>query len=165
MKLIIVYLMFGIFGRMFAQGASETFTFIDEYLVRWDEFAQGRNELVPYIRENKERFEAELSRVLDSGERGAVNRTVFYAVVQIGGFIGIDSALGKAVTKVFGRLPVTEDKSGTKMFFAGDLFFWWEERKSDYPALPLYTEWEKREFTQSVVIPLYRSARENAKKG
>lgn len=124
MKLVVTFLFLGIFGRLFASEPKEPFAFVDEYLGRWDRFAQGENELVPYLRDNKKMFEGQLSSLLHAGEKKAVSRVVFYAVVQVGGFIDVESALGKEVTKVFGPLPLTEGKNGEKNIFAGDLYFW-----------------------------------------
>jgi hypothetical protein len=162
MKLLAAFFLLGIFSCVF--GANESLAFVDKYLARWDEFAQGNNELAPYLRDNKAKFEEELSALLRSDRKNAVSRLVFYAVVQVGGFIDVDSELGREATKVFGKLPLTEGTKGEKLVFAGDIYYWWEERKKEFPELPLYSEWAKRDFTQNVTVRLFRSARESQKK-
>jgi hypothetical protein len=67
---------------------------VDEYLERWDRFAQGENQLVRYLRNNKSTFEAELTRLLQNGDKRAPARLVFYAVVQVAGAIATTSDLG-----------------------------------------------------------------------
>jgi hypothetical protein len=164
MKLIAAFLLVGVFGRLFAGAPTADFAFVDDYLARWDKFAQGENEQVPYLRDHKKKFEAELSRLLHSGAKKAIGRVVFYAVVQVGGFIDIDSELGREASKVFGPLPLTDGQNGEKLIFAGDIYFWWESRKRDLPEFSLYTEWEKRDFAQNVAIQMYKSVREQQRK-
>jgi hypothetical protein len=163
MKFVAAFLLLGVFSRIF--GANESFAFVDDYLARWDAFAQGKNELVPYLRDNKTKFERELAALLRSERKKAIPRVVFYAVVQVGGFIDVESELGREVEKGFGNLPLTEGQKGERLIFAGDLYFWWQERKKEFPEFRLYSEWEKRDFSQNVTVRLYKSARENQKKG
>ena len=73
------------------------FKFVDEYLHAWDRFANGENRLVPYLRDNKKSFENHLTTALVAKDKKAPSRAVFYAVVQVGGFIETDSSLGQAV--------------------------------------------------------------------
>ena len=164
MRLIAVIFLLGIFGRLFAADLNGSLVFVDDYLGRWDRFAQGENSLVPYLRDNKKRFEGELVSLLRAGDKNAIGRVVFYAVVQVGGFIDADSEVGREVAKSFGSLPLTEVKDGEKKIFAGDLYFWWEARKKDFPVYPLYEEWLKRDFVQNSVIQLYKNVRGSAKK-
>ena len=58
---------------------------VDGYLEKWDRFAQGENQLVPDLRENKVTFEAALAWLLRAGDKRAPARMVFYSVVQVGG--------------------------------------------------------------------------------
>jgi hypothetical protein len=163
-RLISIIFLLGIVGRLLAADPNGSLVFVDDYLGRWDRFAQGENSLVPYLRDNKKKFEGELASLLRAGDKNATGRVVFYAVVQVGGFIDVDSDLGREVAKAFGSLPLTEVKDGEKKVFAGDLYFWWQERKKDFLVYPLYEEWLKRDFTRNSVIQLYRNVRENEKK-
>jgi hypothetical protein len=76
--------------------------FVDDYLAKWDRFSQGENELVPYIRDNKDSFESTLARILEAKDKRGPARMVFYAVVQVGGSIPLDSDLGKASADALG---------------------------------------------------------------
>ena len=163
MKLIATIFLLGIFGRLFGADPQGSLVFVDDYLGRWDRFAQGDSSLVPYLRDNKKRFEGELVSLLRAGDKNATGRVVFYAVVQVGGFIDADSELGREVTKAFVSLPLTEVKDGEKKIFAGDLYFWFEDRKKDCPTFPLYEEWLKRDFVQNTVLQLYKNVRRNGK--
>jgi hypothetical protein len=131
---------------------------VDDYLEQWDRFAQGDNQLVPFLRDNKVGFEAASTRLLRSGDRGAAARMVFYAVVQVGGSIPVDSNLGKASASILGPdFTVTTMKNGDRVYFAGDLYFWWEANRGKFEAYPLFEEWRNREFAKSVAIPMYQS--------
>jgi hypothetical protein len=133
--------------------------FVDGYLEKWDRFAQGENQLVPELRDNKAEFEVALARLLRSGDKGAAARMVFYPVVQVGGLIPTDSELGKASAALLGSdFPITTTKEGERVYFGGDLYLWWEANRSKYEPFPLFDEWSKREFAQTVVIPMFRSA-------
>lgn len=151
--------------QQFAPGGnaatSHDLQIVDEYLLRWDQFATGKNELAPYLRENKSTFEAALTRLMDAKDKRAPARLVFYSVVQVGGFIPVDSELGNSVTSLVGPdLPITTSKKGEKNYFAGDLFFWWQDNANANAnePYPLFEEWLKRDFAQRVAIPMYKSA-------
>ena len=132
---------------------------VDGYLEKWDRFAQSENQLVPELRDNKTGFEAALARLLRAGDKRAPARMVFYPVVQVGGSIPADSELGKASAAVLGPdFPVTTTKEGERVYFGGDLYLWWEANRGKYEAFPLFDEWSKRDFAQTVVIPMFRSA-------
>jgi hypothetical protein len=132
---------------------------VDAYLTKWDRFASVENDLVPFLRENKEAFEGALTRLLNARDSHAAGRMVFYSVVQVGGSILVDTELGKAASAVLGaEFPVTTSKQGERNYFAGDLFFWWQDNGKTYEAYPLFEEWSKRDFAQTVVIPMYKSA-------
>ena len=99
---------------------------VDNYLSKWDRFAQGENELIPFLRDNKVLFEAALARLLNLKDKHAPSRMVFYAVVQVGGGIAADSELGKAAASILGEeFPVTTTDKRERLYFCGDLFFWW----------------------------------------
>ena len=164
MKLFAVLILVGIFGSLFGAGSKDSFGFIDDYLARWNRFAQGDESLVPFLRDNESKFEETLAAALHGGDKRAVSRVVFYAVVQVVGFIDIESPLGKEVTVIFGPLPITNGKSGEKLIFAGDLYFWWKAKKSEYPAFAQYDEWEKSDFAREVPIPMYEKIRAQPKK-
>ncbi len=132
---------------------------VDDYLEKWDRFAQGDNQLVPELRDNKAAFEVALARLLRADDKRAPSRMVFYPVVQVGGSIAVDSELGKASAAVVGSdFPITTTKEGERVYFSGDLYLWWEANRSKYEPFPLFDEWSKRDFAQNVVIPMFRSA-------
>lgn len=85
-----------------AQG-NKDLELVEDYVANWDRFARGENDLIPSIRDNKDRFEAALSRLLNRRDKRAPSRLVFYAVVQVGGFIPLDSELGRASEAFLGR--------------------------------------------------------------
>jgi hypothetical protein len=129
---------------------------VDDYLGKWDRFAQGENDLASHIRSSKDLFEAALSRMLNANDKRAPSRLVFYTVVQIGGFIALDSDLGKASTALLGPdFPIFTSKEGTRAYFAGELYFWWQENRNRYDPYPLFEEWCQREFAKTVVVPMY----------
>jgi hypothetical protein len=129
---------------------------VDDYLSKWDRFAQRENELIPHIRDNKDLFEAALSRMLNAKDKRAPSRLVFYAVVQVGGFIALDSDLGKASAALLGPdFPIFTSKEGTRAYFAGELYSWWQDNRNKYDAYPLFEEWSQRDFAKSVVVPMY----------
>lgn len=134
---------------------------IDTFLEYWDRFAQGENQLVPYIKKLRPEFERQLAERLIAGNAGAPARMVFYAVVQVGGFIDLATELGKAAHKVVGAdFPVFESKEGKRALFAGELFFWWRDNLHRFERYPLFDEWMERDFAQSVVIPMYQATHE-----
>ncbi len=137
---------------------SPDFAFIDGYLGTWDEFAQGNNELIPRIREDTATFERYLAYALRKRDPRAPSRLVFYAIVQVGGFIPLESPLGQAFQQSAGdNVPVsTSGKDGKHRYFAGDLYFWWEAHKFEYPPYPLYDEWRQRKFARNGAIPMYK---------
>lgn len=136
------------------------FAFIDLYLTTWDAFARGDNNLAPAIKRNARQFNAELTAALKKADNRAPGRLVFYAVVQVGGFIPLDSELGQAFHERIGdAVPIfTSDKDGKQRYFAGDLYFWWEAHKSEYAPYPLYDDRRQREFTKNVALKLYEGA-------
>ena len=130
---------------------------VDGYLEKWDRFAQGENQLVPELRDSKAGFEAALARLLAAGDKRAPARMVFYPVVEVGGSISAESELGKASATVLGPdFPVTTMKDGQRVYFGGDLYLWWENNRDKYESFDLFDEWSKRDFAQTVVIPMYR---------
>jgi hypothetical protein len=132
---------------------------VDDYLTKWDQFAQGDNELVPYIRNNKDSFEGALAGLLVANDKRASARLVFYSVVQVGGFIVLESELGKASARLLGSdFPVSTPEEGVRAYFAGDLYFWWRKNLEKYVSFPLFDEWSQRDFAQTVVIPMYKAA-------
>lgn len=135
---------------------------VDEYLVKWDRFAQGDNGLIPFLRDNGGAFERALSRLLRSGDRRAQSRLVFYLVVQVGGHFSVESDLGKASGAVLGPdFPTMTTPEGQRVYFAGDVYFWWEEHRQRYEGFSLLDAWASREFTRTFVVPLYQSLRKN----
>lgn len=142
--------------------AARDLALVDDYLAKWDRFAQGENALVPFLRDNGGTFEGALTRLLRAGDRRAQGRLVFYVVVQVGGGIPVESDLGKASGAVLGPdFPVNRTREGQRVYFAGDLYFWWQEHRHKYEPFPLFDAWASREFTRTSVVPLYQSLRKN----
>jgi hypothetical protein len=132
---------------------------VDDYLMKWDRFAQGANELVPFLRGKRGAFEAALARLLMARDKRAPARLVFSAVVQIGGFVPVASEPGKAAAGLLGPdFPVTSPEDGEPAYFAGDLFLWWRDHGHRYEAYALFEDWSQRDFARAVVIPMYESA-------
>jgi hypothetical protein len=154
-----------LFGSGCGAKPSPDFTLIDQYLATWDQFAQGDNSLVPRIEQAQTAFERDLSDALTRNDNRAPGRFVFYAVVQVGGFVPLTSPLGQAFQHRVGEaVPIfTNKQDGSQSYFAGDLYFWWEAHKSEYAPYPLYEEWRQRDFAQNVAIRVYQSALKNRK--
>lgn len=142
--------------------SSPDFTFIDGHLRNWDRFAQGANELVPQINRDTPQFRKELAEALKRGDKGAPGRLVFYAVVQVGGFIPYESELGRACERLVGsEVPIITSEQGQRSYFAGDLYFWWQRHRAEFEPFPLFDQWSEREFAKKTVIPMYESATKN----
>jgi hypothetical protein len=163
---ILAFVIMAIFGFGCRSGQSPDFAFIDRYLSTWDKFAQGANELLPTLKADAPEFRSQLAAALRQGDQRAPSRFVFYAVVQVGGFIPADSELGQAFRERVGdAVPVfASEKDGSRSYFAGDLYFWWDAHKTDYPSFPLYDEWQRRDFTRNVAVKMYESAAKNSQK-
>lgn len=161
---ILAFVSITVFGFGCWSGRSPDFAFIDGYLSNWDKFAQGANELLPALKGDAPEFRKQLATALRQGDRRALSRFVFYAVVQVGGFIPAESELGQAFRERVGEeVPIfVSEKDGSHSYFAGDLYFWWEAHKAEYAALPLYDEWRQRDFTRNVAIRVYESAVKNS---
>jgi hypothetical protein len=130
---------------------------VDEYLEKWDRFAQGENTLVPYLKNNQGEFETALAHMLNANDKRGPARLVFYSVVQVGGFIPADSDLGKAGIQILGPdFPVTPTEKDKKALFSGELFNWWESHSKEYDTFALFDEWMQRDFAKQVVIPMYK---------
>jgi hypothetical protein len=119
-------------------------------------FAQGANQLVPELRDNKAAFEAALARLLVAGDKRAPARMVFYTVVKVVGWILADSELGKACAGVIGPDFQIRTWKGNRLYFGPDLYLWWEANRGKYEAFPLFDEWSQRDFAQTVAIPNLR---------
>jgi hypothetical protein len=156
---------FSLFGVGCDSKPSPDFALIDRYLTTWDQFAQGDNSLALRINKDRASFEQHLADALSKNDNRAPGRFVFYAVVQVGGFIPLASRLGQAFQQRVGdAVPIfTNPKDGSRSLFAGDLYFWWEAHKSEYAPFPLYDEWRQRESGQNVAIKMYESAAKNRK--
>jgi hypothetical protein len=141
------------------KSSSPDFKFIDGYLTTWDRFAQGDSDLAPHLKRDTLQFQKELAKALNQDDKRAPSRLVFYAVVQVGGFIDYDSELGRACQRLVGsKVPIFTSERGERSYFAGDLYFWWQRHRAEFESFPLYEEWSKREFTRKTVIPMYESA-------
>src|SRR5262245_60314709 len=108
---------------------------VDRYLEKWDRFAQGENELFPFLRENEAAFEGALTRLLQAKDKRAPARLVFYTVVQVGGSISAGSELGNAIASMLGaECPLTTTKEGEQVYFSGNLYMWWEANREKFEA-------------------------------
>lgn len=137
--------------------------FIDSYLEDWDRFAQGANELVSQLNQDGPQFTSELADLLRAGDPRAPARAVFFAVVQVGGFIPVESELGRALAQVVGdAVSVTRMAGKPDTFFAGDLYFWWLEHKGRFEPFALLDEWLARDFACQTAIPMYQAVRQGA---
>jgi hypothetical protein len=147
------------FGVSSSSGSTADFKFIDGYLADWDRFALGTKELAARLKTDASRFQKELSEVLNQGDKRAPSRLVFYAVVQVGGFIRYDSDLGRALEKFArGEVPIFTSEKGERSYFAGDPYFWWERHRKEFASFPLFDEWRQRDFAKTTVIPMYKAA-------
>jgi hypothetical protein len=136
------------------------FSGLDGYLCTWDQFAQGRNELASELREHSTEFERDLTTALTAGDRRAPSRLVFYLVVQVAGFVALDTPLGAAVGRLLGPGFQTPKRPGEPdRFLAGDVWSWWLDHREQYDAYPLLTEWGSRDFARTVVLPMYERVR------
>ncbi len=135
-------------------------TFVDEYLEVWDRFAQGDNSLIPRLENDRAKFESELAQAIEHNDLRAPGRFVFYAVIQVGGFIPVDAPLGQAFRRRYGdAVPLfVNEKDGSESYFAGDLYYWWESHMAEFERFPLYDDWRNRDFAQTVAIPMYKGA-------
>ena len=136
------------------------FNLIDRYLSTWDSFAVGNSSLASQLQSGRAEFEHHLAEGLSRQDSRAASRLVFYAIVQVGGFIPLDSPLGMAASHSLSNLPppLSESKDRGRGYFAGDLYFWWETNSSSYGGFALYDEWKRREFAKTVAIPMYRAS-------
>jgi hypothetical protein len=156
---IVLLVISSLFGGCGRKSSTPDFAFIDGYLQNWDRFAQGANELVPQLKRETPQFQQQLAEAITQGDRRAPSRLVFYAVVQVGGFVAYDSELGRACKRLVGsEVPVFTSKKGERMYFAGDLYFWWERHQTEFERFWLYDEWRQRDFARKTVIPMYESA-------
>lgn len=157
---ILALVIFSLFtGGCGSKSSSSDVAFIDSYLATWDRFAQGANELAPQLKRDTPQFQRQLAEALTQGDRRAPSRMVFYAVVQVGGFIAYDSDLGRACERLVGsEVSIFTSKNGERSYFAGDLYFWWQRHRAEFESFPLYDEWQQRDFAKRTVIPMYESA-------
>jgi hypothetical protein len=162
--LIVAFVSISFFGFGCGSGRSPDFGFIDQYLATWDKFAQGANDLMPLLKADAAKFRNQLAAALREGDQRGPSRFVFYAVVQVGGFIPADSELGRAFHERIGdAVPIfVSEKDATRSYFAGDLYFWWEAHKTEFPSFLLYDEWRQGDFARNVAIKMYDSAAKNS---
>jgi hypothetical protein len=139
-------------------GVAADLKLVDAHLRLWSAFAQGCSELSSSLA-SKELEEDALTRLLVAGDRRAPGRLVFYAVVQVGGFIPVDSDLGRAAARVLGsECPITTLEDGRRCLFAGDLYFWWQTHGRRYETFALLDDWLASDFARRVAVPMYASA-------
>ena len=140
--------------------ASTDFTKLDAYLSDWDQFAQGHNELAAELASRAPEFERDLSAALAAQDPRAPSRLVFYLVVQVGGFLPVNTPLGVEAGKLVGpAFPAFKQPGAPDRYFAGDMWFWWVDHRNHFATFPLLDEWANREFARTVVLPMYQQAR------
>jgi hypothetical protein len=151
-------------GKKLKKPIHDDIELIDDYLATWDRFALGENSLVPDLNREAPAFKAALGRALRAQDKRAPARLVFFAVVQVGGAIPVESELGKDAAKLLGpNFPTVNAKVGSA-YFASDLYFWWLEHQTQYEAFPLLDEWARRDFATKKVIPKYQRLRQDRKR-
>lgn len=152
--------LFGSEGGESFLGPETDWAFLDSYLATWDRFARGENGLAKVLRRDVRRFNAELARAIRRDPSRAMGLGVMYPLLHVGGFVPLDSAVGKRLTEVFGQHPprVTQVR-GKRYYFAGDLYFWWEEHRKEFGPCQLYEDWRTRSFVKGTVIPWYQKMR------
>jgi hypothetical protein len=130
--------------------------FIDDFLARFDRFAQGENELLPALRYDIPRFNAEIVLAVHTDPHWATSRAIMYPILQVGGFVPVVSPYGVALASIFRDSgPQPTQLRGEQFYFAGDLYLWWEQERTRYAPFQLYDEWRNRDFARNVVIPRY----------
>jgi hypothetical protein len=135
---------------------------VDGFLERLEERMQAEETHGPELDRERPAFEATLARLLSAGDPRAAGRLVFYAVVQTGGFVRADSALGAAAECLLGDdFPAVTRRKGEQIFFAGDLLVWWEQNCRRFDRYDRLEAWKRRDFTRSFVVPFYSWLRDN----
>ena len=153
MRHLVVGLLLAVFSM--ANAATPWNPSVDDYLVKWDRFAQGDNSLAPALREGKAAFESHLTDALVKKNPEAPSRLVFYGLVQVGGSIPVDTPLGRAWAGIAGtNFPVSDDK-GHRVYFAADFYAWWKAHGDLKHEMPLLREWAGRDWPRSTLIPMY----------
>jgi hypothetical protein len=143
-----------------AAGRAPDYAFLDDYLSRWDRFARGENDLMPALTAEVRRFNTELAFALRADPRAAMGRAILYPLLQVGGFVPLDSAVGEALSDVWGRdAPPSTLLSGRSYYFAGELYFWWEANRSRFERYAPYEEWRDRDFARKTAVPMYEGMR------
>ncbi len=136
------------------------YAFLDDYLARWDRFARGENDLMPELQAEVRRFNGELASAVRSDPQRAVGRAILYPLLQVGGFVPLESALGQALAEALGAAaPATTTLGGRAYYFAGDLYFWWEDHRSRFAPFAPYEVWRERPFARETAIPMYEGVR------
>ena len=142
------------------------YALIDGFLERWDRYSRGDDTVVPSLDADVRRFNAELARAVRSDGRRGVGRAVFYAVVQVAGFVPADSELGRALEGVFrGALPKPRPSAGGPRFFAGDLYRWWQSAAADFERYPRLEAWASRPENQAGALRLFDAIAERDQRG
>jgi hypothetical protein len=128
---------------------------IDPYLADWDHFATGDKSLAPRIKSGKGEFERLLADALSNHLPSAPSRITFYMLVQVGGSVPVNSALGRAWSKYVGPgFPTTDPDENEQTFFVADFYAWWKAHRDPNQDLPLLQEWLDRDFAKKAVIPM-----------
>ena len=101
-------------------------------------------------------FQKSLIALIEHGDSRAPGRVVYSQVIQIGSFVDFKSPLGVAIHKMVGEdCPVTNSK-GDRLYFAGDLYLWWEANRAKYQPYSPLLEWERSDTARKSVIPMYQ---------
>ena len=141
-----------------------SFDTIDAFLESWDQFAQGRNELMPKIRAGTPAFESTLAAALRAKDPRAPSRVLFYAFVRVGLGIPTNSDLGRAWIEHAGpRFPIrTVEKDS--VLLPPDFYQWWLRNRGRIESYALMDAWMKRDFARRTAIPMYESLHAQDKK-
>lgn len=85
---------------------------------------------------------------------------MFYAVVQVGGFVPVQSELGHALQSLLGpEFPTITSGAQPPAFFAADLYCRVLESGSRFRSFALLDTWRARDFARTTVIPMYEKTR------
>ena len=136
--------------------------FIDGLLRRFDRSAQGEHSLLSAIQSDLPRFNAEMVAALQADPSWAVGRAIMRPLIQVVP-LRVNSPLGRALaTAVGAKGPPVTMAAGEAIYQADDFYFWWEEHRAEYAAMPLYDEWRAHDIIRAHIIPLFAQRRSQA---
>jgi hypothetical protein len=132
-------------------GSAPDWTFLDDYLSRWDRRLRGEDELFGGLARELTRFNGELVRALRVDPRRAVPRAIMFPLLRGAGSgaIPVDAPVGVALRDALGKnaMPRTTWPAG-EFYAAADLLEWWEANREGYEPFPFFDEWRARALTR-----------------